>query len=336
MKQCLLILIAILIFNTFVEAYCIPENQKSFAKNCISEILNCRYNEALRLADSASQANKEDPLAPILRLIAIGVRDVDFDTVTDSAGFFHAYENAVKLTGLYEKQHGESSYTTMLLGFCKGLNASFYLRLDSYFDAMQTGFDALRLLDDSYALDTSNADALLFPGLYDYAKGELKKKLWWVLFWYQGSKAEGIERLWKCANYGQLTSTASLLALVDIHVRDKNPVECLPIVNRLEKECPKSRFTLWAKAKYLESCPQYIEAAEVFAQLAISYAADPAGSHGELETRNRQAHMLFLAGHAKEAAEICRAIVPRALGKRNKLIYKDTNNLLRQINDHEN
>jgi hypothetical protein len=337
MKQRLLLIFsAVIVCHTCSQAYSIPLNQKMFAEQCIREILNCHYTEAIRLADSADAVDKQDALAPIIRLIAIGVRDVDLDTLLDSAGFLQSYQTAVSRIALYEKAHGVSSYTVMLLGFCKSLHASFFLRLESYIAAMQTGFDALKLLDEAYKLDSSNTDALLFLGLYDYARGELKKKLWWVLFWYPGSKERGIMRLRQCGATGQLTSIASFLALSDIYVRDKKPSECSPVINQLEKYSPRSRFVLWAKAKYLESCPKYYEAALVFEQLALSYAADPAGNYGSIVTQNRRAHMFFLAGRKKDAASLCRDILHRAQGRRNKLIYKDTDKLLRQINGSEN
>lgn len=323
---------AVLFCHSFSQAYFIPENQKLFAQYCVNEILSGHYAGTLHLADSAALADKDDPLAPIIRLIAIGVRDVDLDTLLDSSGFFQSYQTAVSRIALYEKQHGVSSYTLMLLGFCKGLHASFYLRLESYIAAMQTGFDALKLLDDAYKLDSTNTDALLFLGLYDYARGELKKKLWWVLFWYPGSKERGIMRLRKCSETGMLASTASFLALVDIYVREKKPSECLSIIKQLEKNSSQSRFTLWATAKYFESSKKYYEAALSFELLSLSYSSEPAGTYNSLITKNRQAHMLYLAGRKKEASALCLTILQRAQSKRNKLIYKDTDKLSRQIN----
>lgn len=336
MTRFILIAVTLLSCYALSEAYSIPESQNRFADICVKEIINCHYSEALRLADSAALADLEDPLAPIIRLTAIGVRDVDLDTLLDSTGFLNAYETAIRRVAQYEKQHGVSSYTTMLTGFCKGLHASFYLRLESYFAAMQTGFDALKLLDRAYALDTSNADALLFLGLYDYARGELKKKLWWVLFWYPGSKERGIRRLRTCGINGRLTSTAAYLALADISIRDKKPGECVSILNRLEKDFPLSRFVLWAKAKYLESSSNYHEAASVFGLLAASYAAETAGNYSELSTRSLQAQMLFRAGRARDAAIICRSVLQRAHGNRNKLIFKETEKLLRRTDGAKN
>jgi hypothetical protein len=337
LRNLLLIPFAVLAGHSFSEAYSVPVNQKTFAVSCVKQILDGNYTEAIRLADSAESSDKADPLAPIFRLAAIGVRDVDLDTLLDSAGFFHTYEISVGRIALYEKQNGVSSYSKMLLGFSKGLHASFYLRFESYFAAMQTGFDALKLLDDAYKLDTGNTDALLFTGLYDYARGELKKKLWWVLFWYPGSKENGIARLRQCGDHGTLTSTAARLALADIFIRDKRPSECLSVINRLEKDSPGSRFVLWAKVKYLESCSLYDEAARAYGQLSSSYASViPYGNYSELVTRSRQAQMLFLAGRKEEAAALCRNILPEARGLRNKLIYKDTDKLLRRIHGGEN
>jgi hypothetical protein len=231
----------------------------------------------------------------------------------------------------WEKKYGKSSYSSMLSGFTKGIHSSFYLRQESYYAAMQNGFDALKLLDEAYRLDTSNVEPLFFLGLYEYARGELKKRLWWVLFWYPGSKKEGIRRLWTCANRGVLTGKGSLFALADIYSRENMIGDAAPVVEKLRNDFPRSRFALWAQAKHFESKKLWYEAALVYELLAASYGAERAGAHNAFVTANLQAHLLARAGQKKEAAAVCRALLKTPVSRKNNALYRDTEKLLKQV-----
>jgi hypothetical protein len=310
--------------------FSLPGN-KEYAGPCIDAILNCRYETAFAKVDSAAAADPSDPLAPLLRLTVLGIRDVDFDTLLDTADFFRTFRETESLIAAYEKNYGASSYAKMLLGLSKGIHSAFYLRLEAYYSAIQNGFSALDLLDEAHRLDQSNVEPLFLLGLYDYARGELRKKLWWVMFWYPGSKERGIERLWTCNRSGTLTGKASLFALADIYTREKRPAEAGTVMSRLEKEFPASRFMLWEKVKYLELKRMYYEAALAGELLALSYEKHPYGSYNAFVARNLQAHLFVKAGQKKDAARCCRLLLKSPQNKRNKVFYKDTEKLLRSI-----
>lgn len=314
----------------------LSEFQLQYAGRGISAILDCRYDLALAITDSVINADSADALAPILRLTAIGLRNVDFDTLLDTAAFFSTYRLAENRIAACEKaQGGPSSYSEMLFGFCKGFNAAFYLREKSYFTAMRNGFKALSLLDESRRLDTTNVEPLFLLGLYEYAKSELRRRLWWVLFWYPGSKKNGIARLWTCSKNGVLTGEAAIFGLADIYVRENKPGDCAPLMERLERDFPRSRFTLWAKAKYLESRRLFYEASLSYELLAESYSAELYGKFNALVARNLEAHMLFKSGQKKDAIDSCRAILHEPSDEKTAPILKDTKKLLKLINDED-
>jgi hypothetical protein len=335
MKPSLVFIPLLLVFFHHASSFSLSGQQDRYAGRCIGAIINCEYDTAFSIADSVMAADSADPLAPLLRLTAIGIRDVDFDTLLDSGDFFRTYRTAGERISAYEKTNGVSSYSKMLSGFCKSFHSVYYLREKSYFAAMRNGFKALSLLDESYSIDTTNTDPYFLLGLYEYAKGELKRRLWWVLFWYPGSKKEGIARLWSCVGNGHLTVHAALFALADIYAREKKPGDCAPVIERLARDFPKSRFTLWAKAKYFESRRFYYEAGLAYELLAASYAAEPAGGYNALLTRNLQAHLLLQSGQKKDAADSCRAILRETVSGRKSEVYNDTKKLLRRINDDE-
>ena len=306
-----------------------------YAERCIGLIINGEYDAAFSFADSVMHADTLDPLAPLFRLTAIGVRDIDFDTLLDSSGFLKAYGMAEERIAAYEETNGVSSYSKMLAGFSRGFYAAFYLRLNSYFAAMRNGFQSLDLLEEAYALDSTNADPLFLTGLYEYAKGELKRRLWWVLFWYPGSKKRGVERLRTCMNSGRFAASAAALSLAEIYVREDKPDDCQPIVEKLARNFPKSRFSLWAKAKYFESRRVYYDAGLVYELLAASYASETAGRYNALLTRSLQAQMLVKSGQKKEAADSCRSILREKTSGRGNAVIKSVRKLLQDIHDSE-
>jgi hypothetical protein len=302
-----------------------------YAVPCIKAILDCRYDIARSIVDSAAAADTSDPLAPFLKLVMLGMRDVDFDTVVDSSDFFATFRRTAALIERYEQKNGISSYSRMISGLTKGALSSFYLRQGSYYAALHDGFKALDLLGESVRLDSANADPLVLLGLYDYARGELKKRLWWVMFWYPGSKERGISRLWTCHEKGLLTGTASLFALANIYFLEKKPEECKKIIALLEPGFPRSRFFLWQKINCLESQRLFYEASLACDLLAQSYAKEKYGGHNALLCLSMRAQYLVRSGQKKEAKQVCRLILNTPQNRRNKFIFKETEKLLRSL-----
>lgn len=318
----------ILISFTAVTGFSLPPHTIAYSESITSSIINCEFDEAFRMSDSLINEYPGDPLPLLLKLVTIGMRDVDFEKTIDSAGFLKAYNDAMTAVKAYEQQHGISSYSRTLEGFCKVTHSSFYLRSKSYVAALQNGLDGIRLLKDAKELDPSNTEVNFFLGMYDFAKAELRSRLWWVLFWYPGDKKEGIKLLNECSKTAKLTSTAALLSLSDIYVQEGKPERSASIIEHLEKEYPESRFVLWAKAKYLEKIKNYTDAAIVYERLSLSYASCTEGMHNALVTRNRVAHMLKASGQHNEAAKVCRLLLEEQAINNNRELKKDTERLL--------
>ncbi len=299
----------------------------------VTNIINCNFQQAFTICDSLKQKFPTDPLPSLLKLTTMGMRDVDCEQTIDSAGFLVEFEKTQTLIRDYEKAHGASSYIVMLDGFSKAMHAAFYLRQKAYFDVLHNGIDAIKLLTKAKELDSTNTDTDFFLGLYDYGKSELKKKLWMVLFWYPGSKKEGIKKLNECSKSASLTRTAAKLCLSDIYVQEKKPELSAAIISELEKQYKDSRFVLWAKVKYLESRKDYDAAAAVYEKLSVYYALIPEGKQNFFVTRNRMAHMLKHSGKNQDAAEICKSLLNDQQFDQYREIKRDTRKLLENLDN---
>jgi hypothetical protein len=299
----------------------------------VDDIINCDFQHAFIICDSLKREYPTDPLPVIIKLSAMGMRDVDCEKTIDSAGFMTEFLAAQTLIRSYEQKNGTSSYVLMLDGFSKVMHAAFYLRQKAYFDVLHNGVDAIKLLKKAKELDSTNADADFFLGLYDYGKSELKKKLWMVLFWYPGSKKEGIEKLQLCSKNASLCKTAAKLCLSDIYVQEKKPELSWSIISQLENQYKNSRFVLWAKVKYLESVKNYDSAAAAYEKLSMYYDSIPEAKQNFFVTRNRMAHMLTLAGKEQIAAEICKSLLNDQQFDQYRSIKKDTRKLFENLNN---
>ncbi len=260
------------------------------------------------IADSLSQGDNAQPMGPILRLLALGMRDLDYDRLLDTAGFLDAYRRSIKAIARYEEEHGRSSYSMTLAGFANATHAAYYLHQSRYFAAIGTGLDALRMLNEAQAADSSNHDVDFFLGLYDYGKAELRKRLWMVLFWYGGDKQQGIARLKRCIDQGQIAVPAAKMSLADIYVREGQFDEARKTLDELLASFPHSRFILWTEVKYFLAREQLAQAARVYGMLADSYALSPMGTINSLITRRKQIESLCKAGKHAEVKRVVHAM----------------------------
>lgn len=324
----------IIIFNfTIIAAFSFPQHLMEPSGRIVTSIINCDFSQSFSICDSLKNKYPTDPLPSLLKLTTMGMRDVDCEQAIDSAGFMTEFDNTETLIRNYEQNNGTSSYIVMLDGFSKAMHAAFFLRKKAYFDVLHNGIDAIKLLNQAKELDSTNNDADFFLGLYEYGKSELKKKLWMVLFWYPGSKKEGIKKLNECSKNATLTRIAAKLSLSDIYVQEKKPQLSAAIISELEKEYSTSRFVLWAKVKFLESQKQYDSAAVIYEKLSVYYALFPEGKQNFFTTRNRMAHMLRLSGKDKDAAEICRSLLSDQKLDQYRDIKRDTRKLLENLDD---
>jgi len=326
----LLLSFFIIIFASAAPALQIPDSHRRIAEITIKEIIECRFHNALQTAELAYASDNKNPIGPVLHLVALGMRDVDFDSTIDARAFVRSFERAKSVVEEYEKTHGVSSYSLTLKGFTLGIHASYHLKNGSYFSAASTGLDAIKLMKEAKELDPNNTDVNFFLGLYDYAKADIRKKVK-VIFWFPGDKQSGIRQLEEGAKSAILTRIASQLALSDIYLEQKQPQKSRALIDKLKKELPNSRFLMWAEAKYLEDQKMHSEAALAYERLADSYGKYSHGTYNAIVTRNKQAHQHAKAGETEAAVSACRQILERNNDKRANSLIKDTERLLNRL-----
>lgn len=296
----------ILIFTQLIFPFSIPQQQRDDADYIIGLIINCQFNKALFVSDSLTREMPEEPLYPILNLMTYGLRNLDFDRAIDTLNFMKSYKASYEAVKKYKSKYGNTSYGLTLEGFIKASYASYRIFHGKYFSALGEGLDAVKLLKEANRIDSTNVDSYFFLGFYSYARGELKKRLWMLLFWYPGSRKEGKKMLEKCSESAQIASIPSQMILADIYREEKEYDKNQKLIQKLLDRYPESRFMMWAKARREEQLKNYDKAAEAYRWLADSYEKTEEGKYNALVTREHQLSMLKNANRKSSASHIAK------------------------------
>ncbi len=308
-----------------------PARSTAGAESVIPYIIDSDFKTALNSIDSMIRIDSEDPFPYILKLTALGMRDIDFDRTIDSAAFLSTYQKAIDCSNKLESTSGKTSYSRMMVGLCKVMHASFYLRNKAYFAAMQNGFDALDILDEARKIDSSNTEVLMFLGMYDFARAELKSRLWWVLFWYPGNVDAGIEKLKRCSQESTLMRTAAKISLSEIYIKENKLKAADSLLNALEKQHSHSRFVQWSRAKYFETQKNFSKAAKIYEMLAHSYLNTAEGLYNSFITRYKAAEMFRNAGEITSAKSVCQNLLSEPDLAKYKEVFRDTQRLWERV-----
>lgn len=270
----------------------IPANHKHEACKINDWVINCQFTEALTHVDSLIAAEPTVPLFPVMKVSILGLRDLDLGTAADSALFRKSYESAHHSIKQYEDKNGKDSYSMTMIGFADAMFATYYVHHSQYFSAIDLGMDAIRLFRKVKKIDSQNYDVDFFLGFYNYARGELKKKLWMVLFWQFGKKDKGISSLEICSSRGSILNDPAKMILADVYVQEEMFHKYEKLIVNLENKYPQSRFLMWSRARFYEKKEKYLQAAEVYKKLSNYYKDVFKGEQNHLKTCLKQLEML--------------------------------------------
>jgi hypothetical protein len=310
----------------------LPETEKRVFNELIDSAVNCRFNAALNKADSLIAADTIDPLPSMLKLITIGLRDLDYDIFVDTSALIDAYLRTITRCDQYDRKHGKTSYSLTVRGCALATYASFRIQQKKYFAAVDEGFGALRCLREAQVRDPGNADADYFLGLYEYAIGDLKVHFWWILFWHDGNKRNGIKRLYRCSLKSEFSATAAQLSLIDVYIKEGEYGKAAGLVEKMQQRYPESRFILWAKARYFEAQKYFEDAADVYLDLAGRYRKTTYGTHNGLVVQFKAAQLYAQIGRDMTAYTLCREIYEKCRGAdKEKKLCDDVRKLMETV-----
>ncbi len=287
----------------------LTDEQQSTVGRIAENMLASRYAAARAMADSAMTTPGADPIFPMLKLMIVGLREMDFETVIDSGEFEATAETVLQTLDSLEAHEKNEAYAQTIRGFVLAARAAYDLRRDHHMQAVRGGLDALRMLEEAARSDSSIADADYFLGLYDWSRSDLRRRLWWVLFWLPGNRERGISRLERCRREGLFCGTAAAISLVEVYARGERYARARALLDTLLARYPDSRFVRWSEVKYYQEREERRKAAQAYATLADSYAQERYGEYNAAFCRLQSAELLYEGDDTQGAVAACRALL---------------------------
>ncbi len=324
------LLSAVLLAAGLVQAEPLAPGRRALAVRVVDLIIMTRYREAFSLADSAAQ--RGDATFRMLKLMGIGLRDMDFETVVDSVEFDSTFAQALREVQDLRARSGDGdAYALTVLGFVQAARSGRDLREGRYAGAVKAGREALESMRAAVSADSSFADPDYFLGLYDFAMADLRKRLWWVLFWLPGDRERGIARLERCRDSSLFAGSAATLSLLDAYVHEERFAEARAVLHDLQARFGGSRFVLWGEARLEEARGEAARAADVYRRLAESYTGEEYGAFNAAACRYQQARLLAEAGQNVAALEACRLVTHACALVAHEGVCGDARKLLRRL-----
>ena len=284
--------------------------QKCAARSVMEQIAECQFDRAVSSADSMIASDSSEPLFWMLKLSALALRQLDYAETSGPDDFADTYEKAEMVLETLEKgPSGRSSYLLTMKGFIRLVAASHAMHRKNYLTGLRRGLNAVSLCKDAKEIDSANADVDFVLGLNNYARAELKKKFWGMLFWYSGDKRSGIAAMERCSKNAQFVGFAAVMVLQDIYVREGMFDTAMEGTGRLLVLYPGCRFAMWSLAKLHDAQKQYGRAAQTYGRLADAYEKIPLAFRSAGITRFSQAQRFYLAGDMDGAEAACRRLL---------------------------
>jgi hypothetical protein len=291
------------------QGFVVPAPQKDLANSAVEKTFDCRFEQAMALVDSLGDDSTGAPLKWMLKLSIIGMRRLDYNDASDSNIFETTFETTQSVFKKYERQMGRTSYLLTARGFSCFIAAAYKLHNKEYLDGLHLGLEAISCCREAKKKDSANTDVDLILGLYSYARAELRKKFWGMLFWYPGDKNTGIRSIISASKTGQFSALAAQAVLQEINIREARYDTATAALDKLSGMYPHSRFLMWSKVKLYEAQKSYANGADAYAQLADAYATIPSAASNYRQTRFFEAQRYYWAGNTDRAAAACEKLL---------------------------
>lgn len=293
------------------------------------------YDSSRALFESCLRENPGDPLVLVLRASIDGLRIIDYEDNAAGKRFETDLKRILDSTNTV-REHGDydTAWTSYIRGAAMATLASHWLRGGAYWNGCRLGMKALDALSGVGTVNPPMIDGYLYQGIFDYAKGELEKKLKLILFWRSAAgKAEGIRKLEVCRNQSLFSQTAAAQTLLGIYVREGEWTKAEAIYHQLVTELPQNRPARWTLANAYFETEQWSKAAPLYGELLHLLG----GVHGlaawqDALCQYRLALCARETGALQQCRDLCRRILDRPDNdSRTRAIRKDAQRLLDRV-----
>ena len=240
------------------------------------------YDQALALFTRLDQDHPHHPAPTFYRAAIYQSMMLDYETVTWRPLFYQDIEQTIHRARQLLSHQPQDPQAQFYAGAACAYKSAQLVRDGKYWPAWRAIDTALDYLNPLLRQDSSHCDALLGVGTYQYWRSYLTKSLSWLPF-FPDRRREGIEKIVRVSECGQLSQSSAWSNLAWIYIREKNYAQAIAYAEKGLTAFPGSRFFLWplAEAHFLDH--NWAAAFSIYDTLLISTrAAEHNNGYNEL------------------------------------------------------
>ncbi len=316
-------------------SYFPPEMQEK-VEQIVNHSVMQDYDAARAICLEMERAYPEHPGGYFFRAAVLQSKMMDYENYAELDEFFRLTRRALELARRDIKKYRQNSWPYFFLGASLGYRAFYYFREKNYLQAFHDGWNAIKMLERSLELDSTNYDVYLGIGAFKYYKSKYSKSLQFLPF-VTDERELGIRLIRKTIEMGKFAYPAALNALTWILLEEGRYAEAEATVREALQKYPGSRFFLWGKAAVAYRQEKWTEAREAYEGILASYVNDPGGRspfnemvcHAMLATIYQKTGNGDLA--RRHAEEVLQIRIDRRLKKRAKPYLKLASQILEEV-----
>lgn len=298
-----------------------------------------RYDSAFCAFNTFIARNPAEPLGLILKMNVLGLKMLDYENYTWTEQFRDTLKIVMDRTDSILTIRPDCPWTLYSKGMAMATLSVHKVKMDEYWSGTRLGFKALDVLEKALAVDSSFSDCELYFGLYDYAIGEMRHKLKWLMFWKKpGNKKKGIRKLEYCRKHSVFSRTAAAQLLLGVYAKEKMTAACVHQYKDILSEYPENRPARWTMANYYYEEKQWNKAAPVFQELIPLQESIPEMAKWQrAQSRYLLADCYFHMDQVSDSEQLCRkALALTENGdEKGRAVRKDINLLLEKIKNEK-
>ncbi|NOX18555.1 MAG: hypothetical protein GXO87_09790 [Chlorobi bacterium] len=279
----------VFLFFIFTNLTAQKADYDSLISTGVKKIYQLKFDEAENVFQSFEREYPKRAAGPFFDAMILWwkIRLDMYDEQYDDE-FYDKIENVLDFCDELLDENDEDSEALFFKGGALGFRGWLHSIRKEWFDAALDGKDALPLVYESYKQDTTNTDAYLGFGIYDYYTAVIPEKYPFVkpvmIFFPDGNKERGLKELEIAAEKGKYAKYEALFFLMISNYQfEENYDKSLEYADRMLAEFPDNPVFEKYKARSFVKKGDYKTAAEIFAEIYRKCSAGFTGYNNRIK-----------------------------------------------------
>ena len=277
-------------------------------KSGINSIVRQDYDKSIRIFDSLKVEFPELPLGKIYLAANKIAEEYDYREDYDEQFILTNLDEAKEQSEKLMDPDENNIWFEYFYALAEGYTAYFHALNESWFSALNTGYNAITEFDKILASDKNFYEAYIAIGTFEYWKSRKTEFMNWLPF-NNDTRKIGIERLIVAIDSSSYNSYLAINSLIWIYIDQKKYEAAIEISKKALAKFPESRTFKWGMARAYEEIDP-LKAILLYLEILNSYPFLKNGNYkNEITLKHIIAQQYVKLGDKTNALKYCNEIL---------------------------